>query len=378
MPWQLFGTLAGGNQPASLFDTLSGQIANCVIIPCACGGSANAIALTPATGTSTPPNISSYVNFMCFAFVAATNSTGNVALQAFGLASLPLYTAGGTSQAGSGAIVAGSLYIVAFQSSLNSNNGGFVIVSAQASTLAIPVTLPQGGTGFTSTTAFAVICGGTSGTNPLQPIASVGNLGQVLTSNGPGALPSMQNVVAGFNLLATLTASNSATLSDTTHITSTYNVYAFVLENVLPVTNTQGFLMRVSENGGSSYIATNYVSTAQSAIISAGITWAAAPTGGFDFLATGFLLSGTPAINNGPSNGASGGLSGIFYFTNPNSAAFKQVWGNGAYLSGAGSINPITAGGIYNGDTNVINAVQFLFQSGNISSGKIRVYGVSA
>lgn len=50
-----------------------------------------------------------------------------------------------------------------------------------------------GGTGITSATAYAVICGGTTSTNPFQSIASVGTSGQILTSNGAGALPTFQS-----------------------------------------------------------------------------------------------------------------------------------------------------------------------------------------
>lgn len=49
-----------------------------------------------------------------------------------------------------------------------------------------------GGTGATSFTPYAVICGGTTSTNPLQSIAGVGTSGQVLTSNGAGLLPTFQ------------------------------------------------------------------------------------------------------------------------------------------------------------------------------------------
>jgi hypothetical protein len=49
-----------------------------------------------------------------------------------------------------------------------------------------------GGTGLTSATAYAVLCGGTSSTSALQSIAGVGTSGQVLTSNGAGALPTFQ------------------------------------------------------------------------------------------------------------------------------------------------------------------------------------------
>ena len=49
-----------------------------------------------------------------------------------------------------------------------------------------------GGTGVASLTTYAVICGGTTTTGAVQSIASVGTSGQVLTSNGAGALPTFQ------------------------------------------------------------------------------------------------------------------------------------------------------------------------------------------
>lgn len=50
----------------------------------------------------------------------------------------------------------------------------------------------DGGTGASSLTAYAVLCGGTTSTGAVQPVASVGTAGQVLTSNGAGALPTFQ------------------------------------------------------------------------------------------------------------------------------------------------------------------------------------------
>ncbi len=50
-----------------------------------------------------------------------------------------------------------------------------------------------GGTGLTSLTPYTIVAGGTSSTNPLQQISGTGTTGQVLTSNGPAALPSWQN-----------------------------------------------------------------------------------------------------------------------------------------------------------------------------------------
>lgn len=55
----------------------------------------------------------------------------------------------------------------------------------------------SGGTGNTSLTAYAVLTGGTTSTGPIQSVASVGTSGQVLTSNGAGALPTFQASAGG-------------------------------------------------------------------------------------------------------------------------------------------------------------------------------------
>lgn len=54
-----------------------------------------------------------------------------------------------------------------------------------------------GGTGITTATAYAVICAGTTSTSAFQPLASLGSAGEVLTSNGAGALPSWQAAGGG-------------------------------------------------------------------------------------------------------------------------------------------------------------------------------------
>lgn len=62
---------------------------------------------------------------------------------------------------------------------------------------ATTVAVTAGGTGLESATAYAVLCGGTTSTAAFQSIASVGTSGQVLTSNGAGALPTFQDAAAG-------------------------------------------------------------------------------------------------------------------------------------------------------------------------------------
>lgn len=81
------------------------------------------------------------------------------------------------------------------------------------------VSVPYGGTGNTSTTAYAVQCGGTTSTGAHQNVSGVGTSGQVLTSNGAGALPTWQAASGGVTSLAAIGSSsnaNGATISGST------------------------------------------------------------------------------------------------------------------------------------------------------------------
>lgn len=99
-----------------------------------------------------------------------------------------------------------------------------------------PAQVAKGGTGVASTTAFAVICGGTTATGPLQSIASVGTAGHALISNGAGALPTFQtnSEPNGFNNWTTTFTTTSATFVDVTDLSTnittmfTSKIYAIV------------------------------------------------------------------------------------------------------------------------------------------------------
>lgn len=66
--------------------------------------------------------------------------------------------------------------------------------SGNLTTLADPLSVVHGGSGDSSHTAYAVLCGGTTSTAPVQSVSGVGSTGQALVSNGAGALPTWQNV----------------------------------------------------------------------------------------------------------------------------------------------------------------------------------------
>jgi hypothetical protein len=94
-------------------------------------------------------------------------------------------------------------------------NGTDVVVAQNyLSSLTLGAALPvaYGGSGSTSSTAYAVICGGTTPTGPIQAIASVGTTGQVLTSNGAGALPTMQTITSFVTGMILLWSGSSASI----------------------------------------------------------------------------------------------------------------------------------------------------------------------
>ena len=84
------------------------------------------------------------------------------------------------------------------------------------------LTVADGGTGASSFTAYSVIAAGTTGTGALQSVG-LGTTGQILTSNGAGALPTWQTLSipvafpSGTKLLFQQTNAPTGWTKDTTH-----------------------------------------------------------------------------------------------------------------------------------------------------------------
>jgi hypothetical protein len=77
------------------------------------------------------------------------------------------------------------------------NTGSNVVETSTALGTGIVVPVANGGTGATTQTAYSVLCGGTTSTGAYQSVVSVGTAGQVLTSNGAGALPTFAAASVG-------------------------------------------------------------------------------------------------------------------------------------------------------------------------------------
>ena len=101
---------------------------------------------------------------------------------------------GGTTFNGDSGTASGATVTLAGGTGITTVGDGASTVTFNLDT---PVTVDNGGTGLATATAYAVLCGGTTGTGAFQSIASVGTSGQVLTSNGAGALPTFQAAAGG-------------------------------------------------------------------------------------------------------------------------------------------------------------------------------------
>lgn len=101
------------------------------------------------------------------------------------------------------------------------------------------------GTGVTSNTAYAVLCGGTTATGPIQSIASVGTSGQVLTSNGAGALPTFQAPSGGGITWNEETGTSANMAVDNGYIANN----AALVTLTLPDTAAVGSVVRVAGKG---------------------------------------------------------------------------------------------------------------------------------
>lgn len=165
-----------------------------------------------------------------------------------------------------------------------------------------------------------------------------------------------------FVLLATLTASNSASLSDTTNFTATYDEYEIVFESVIPGTvNTD---LRMQIRTGTTFQTADYKTLT---------------TGSFGGAFASVIPTGHLALSNDYSrfSATSNGLSGSIRINFVNGAGYKKIWGQTVWPDTAQSdgltISWVT--GMWVGGTGAITGVRFLMSSGNISSGKIYIYG---
>lgn len=207
-----------------------------------------------------------------------------------------------------------------------------------------------------------------SNTNFVLP-SSDGTSGQFLKTDGSGNLGfETVTVTNDMELIATATASNDASIEFTDLGDSTYQYYVVVLVNVAPTTDNVTMYLRFSTDNGSSFIAgaTSYRIASLEIQDNSDVLVNRRSTGInriLDLQSCG--------------NGSAEGTSGEVMLFNPNASgknyccAYRFIKTNSA-----GDNDFLHGGGRLTGTVAVVNAIQFIFNSGNISTGEFRLYGI--
>ena len=185
------------------------------------------------------------------------------------------------------------------------------------------------------------------------------------------------NSVAGLEYaekkLATLTASSSSTLSFTSNIDSTYNIYKFRMINLHPSSDANNLEVNFSADGGSNYNVTKTTTAFRA------FHYENDSATTFEYHAASDIAQGTgyKRLSSGTGNANDEGVSGELFLFDPSSTTFvKHFLGvTQAVHYDDISWNRYVSG--YCNTTSAVNAVQFRFVSDQIDSGTIEMYGIN-
>ena len=198
----------------------------------------------------------------------------------------------------------------------------------------------------------------------------------IFQSDGAGTLSNVNAALtgAGPKLILSQTASDSASISFTSGIDSTYDHYMFVFVNIQPATNTVKWEVQFNASGQTGY---NESMTT--------VAWYVqhwendSATSGPELTSSGTRQgNGTSfqCMGEDVGNGSDESLSGEFHLFSPsNTTNIKQFsWLINDYDQGDRSQQRGGGGNI--NTTSAITEVQFKFNSGNINAGKVKMYGM--
>ena len=172
-------------------------------------------------------------------------------------------------------------------------------------------------------------------------------------------------------LISSQTASNSASISFTSGLNSTYKAYKFVFSNIHPRTDGAGLQFNMSTDGGSNYNVTKTSTFFWSYNNEAGTDAALSYNTSNDLAQSTdfqFLTAGIGSV-------ADESASGSMLLFNPASTTYVKhfISRSNRYSSGDYSVDEFIAG--YGNTTSAINAIQFKMSTGNID-GTIYLYAI--
>jgi len=176
--------------------------------------------------------------------------------------------------------------------------------------------------------------------------------------------------MAAWELLSTTTASNDATI-DITNLSSTHFVFKFIWYGLDPVTDGAEFFMRTDSDNGASFDAgTSDYGWVHHHVEMDPTTPAHAVTG--DNADSEIQLF----VNHGSAANELGDIEITLF--NPSGTEFTKVKWKGLYFNSALSrYAHVMGAGVRLSAANV-DAVRFLYSTGNINAGTLKVYGIKA
>jgi len=176
----------------------------------------------------------------------------------------------------------------------------------------------------------------------------------------------------GMVLISSQTASNSASISFTTGIDSTYKEYQFYFIDIHPRTDVVSFDFNLSTDSGSNYNVTKTSTFIKVYHDEADTATALGYEVGSDLAqSTGFQR----LSENNIGSDADQILSGSMQLFNPASTTYVKhfIANSNYYHSSDFTYNALVAG--YGNTTSAVNAIQFKMSSGNFD-GTILMYGI--
>ena len=190
------------------------------------------------------------------------------------------------------------------------------------------------------------------------------------TSNGSGVLSSVSGFGGAQVLISSQTASDSASISFTSGIDSTYKEYVFEFFDINPATDQAHFQFQVNAAAGSGYNETITSSAFRAFHTEADATGFGYNTGNDQVQGTAFQVLGDYI-----GNGADESLAGELHLFNPSNTTYvKHFYATtNFYRYVDRTDNHFYAG--YINTTSAIDEIQFKMSSGNFD-GKIKMYGV--
>ena len=202
-----------------------------------------------------------------------------------------------------------------------------------------------------------------------------GDADQFLQTNGSGVLSFAAAGGGAWTHIKTVTASSDSAVT-MIHGTSdvvfdaTYSTYALVITNLKPATDGTHLYLRYVQGG--SVISTNkYGFFTNGGGSNQGVFYSNADN------QTEFKLNGQSGYVI--TSDAEGSLDGIVYFSNPASTAVrKNIWWQISWQGAIANTQGRTGGGGFVDNTTANNGFSVLMNSGNIASGKFKLYGITS